>query len=44
MPFELDCDSCDFESLVEAEPDSYARAKDHEEEWPSHFVFIRTVG
>jgi hypothetical protein len=44
MPFELDCDSCDFESVVENEPDSYARAKEHESECPSHFVFITSVG
>lgn len=40
MGYELDCDSCDFAQTVERERDTYPRARDHEAEHPSHFVFI----
>lgn len=40
MGFELDCDTCEFAQVVEDERDTYPRARDHEAEHPSHFVFI----
>lgn len=40
MQYELDCDTCDFAQTVEEEGETYPRAKDHEAEHPTHFVFI----
>ncbi len=40
MQFELDCGSCGYAEIVEAEVESYAMAREHELENPDHFVYI----
>lgn len=42
MAYELDCDTCEYTRVVEAERDTYVRAKAHEKEHPEHFVLITT--
>ena len=41
MRYELACDSCGFNTTVEAEGQAYTRARDHEADHPDHFVNIR---
>lgn len=43
MPFELQCDSCDFNRQTGDETGAYADARDHESDHPSHFVLITTI-
>lgn len=43
MGFELICDSCEYVRTMEDEPGAYARARDHETDHPTHFVFITTT-
>lgn len=43
MPYDLTCDSCEFARTVNEEVSAYTGAKDHEEEHPTHFVFIWTA-
>lgn len=40
MSFRLTCDSCTFADELAEEVDTYAVAKEHEERYPKHFVFI----
>lgn len=40
MPFKLTCDSCAYADELAEEVDTYAAAKEHEERYPDHFVFI----
>lgn len=40
MPYYLDCDSCEFSRQITDEIDTYAIAKDHESEYPDHFVYV----
>lgn len=43
MPYSLDCDSCGFTQTVDAEPETYVIARDHERDHPDHFVMIETT-
>ena len=40
MLYELSCDSCEFVDAAVKERSAYAEARDHEAQYPSHFVFI----
>jgi hypothetical protein len=40
MTYSLDCDSCEFQREIADEEATYSVAKDHETEFPDHFVFI----
>ena len=40
MPYYLDCDSCEYSLELKKEVQAYTEAKQHEEEYPEHFVFL----
>jgi hypothetical protein len=43
VPFDLDCDTCDFNRTVDAQRSAFSAAKDHESDHPDHFVLIYSV-
>lgn len=40
MPYELDCDACDFAKAADEDWDAYGSAKEHEADNPSHSVEV----
>lgn len=43
VPYQLSCDTCELDQVVDDEVTAYEIARDHEREQPSHYVFIDTV-
>ena len=40
VAYDLKCDTCEFSRTVDAESSAYSAAKDHESDYPDHFVLI----
>jgi len=43
MTYSLNCDTCEFTREMAKEEATYSVAKEHETEFPDHFVFIERV-
>lgn len=42
MEYTLACDACDLEEVHEDRTAAYAGARDHEDQYPTHNVLIRS--
>ena len=43
MTYTVDCDACEFDGEYDDEVTAYAVAKEHEADYPEHFVFMERL-